>query len=1308
MVELLPSVDAWCSYLGWTLLALGLVSCLFPRTFKLGVIVMILGNIPLILGIAAPRRVMEWVINRGVAPSQFPSVEQSHSLGIASGVVIFILLFLLYWYPLRGRKSSRYYFWQRGKARLSDDDPIMSADGQLATDQAESKNSKRTKKPRVSTMHLKSGDNPLSLKDTSKAHDELTQIDAEREPTLSSDLFTKRGSRRAAARAQAQAHKGKGQGRAVPGTAAPSAAPAARATSTAASGAAGAAPQERAAPSGSNLGLGSGYPRAHTAVSGAEVPPPSLGSFLSRLDAMTAGAEHPASVIPDAVIPGGSAPLVNEPHVSAGVTAPEPQLSGHKVGELLQDLNSNATAPERAAGGERILSGSRANGGSGNDGGSGGSSGSFSFAEILSSASSRQSKLEAAQQAEQQAAAHGATAPGDASDLSAALSAHGPTVRPSARTSAPVEEALQELGALSDDEIDLSREAKLGQAPSGPDKTKLYSPGRTVGQALAELDQAIPTEAEVISSEQPHALETPTAPDSDDLITALSAAEVEVVNAAELSATASKEAAAAQAQDLAPERVQSIKSLEAELEAKEAALKAREAALEAQQAALKAKEAMLALGSKEAETAAATAAPAPAATSAAPRAAAPSSAPSAAPSQEHSDDLPSASYSFVLSSPRKESARAPSKLPHFAGDSTSYSFELDFKSAPYHKEQRAEPSAPTKQVKVEATFSEQRLSAEPKAPEEPKAPAAPEVSAAARAAQAQAEQRAASEQRVQQTKEAKRQRDEAMWQRAEHVAHELLNEVQSLDESAPLPAPMSAEQLSAQPAPIKAPRRTKSNLPYALTADYTDAGQDEARSLAALLKGDADLVHTMEQVKAQTDAALIAADVASPDGLKSLGGNVPKSAQRYSLLEDSAEVERMFETITRVLQENAETQAGATSVVNAGATPETNAGATPTANAEVNAELSAEPSLTTTPASAAARLHVAAPEAAPQPLHPQPPHTTQDQSGPMGALELNEPDNGALHLEPAAAASQPPQSAPAAARKSAVARSARKIAAARPTGAPKAVPAAAPQPAPEHKRAAPATTEPKVEATSTTAAAAERKSARRAAPTVAPARPARAAERRAAPTAPQRKATVRAAAAAAQPVAKSAPKVAAPKVVAPKVAAPKPAAASPATAQARPAAQGERAVAPQAAAPKAKPSVRKAAQAAADGAELKLHTPALEITPAAPPAATPAPTAQVLAPAQAAPAKPRHSLKAKRRSAAAESVAAVPASAAVPAPEAVTAPAAGVSAAASAPAAPSASAESIAPAAPKRASLKSHSLQRSLKSAPKRAKSGGA
>ncbi len=1290
MVELLPSVDAWCSYLGWTLLALGLVSCLFPRTFKLGVIVMILGNIPLILGIAAPRRVMEWVINRGVAPSQFPSVEQSHSLGIASGVVIFILLFLLYWYPLRGRKGSRYYFWQRGKPRLSDDDPIMSADGQLATDQAVSKNSKRTKKPRVSTMHLKSGDNPLSLKDTSKAHDELTQIDAEREPTLSSDLFTKRGSRRAGARAQAQAHKGKGQGRAVPGTAAPgTAAPAAGATS--------------AAPSGSNLGLGSGYPRAHTAVSGAEVPPPSLGSFLSRLDAMTAGAEHPASAIPDAVIPGGSAPLVNEPHVSAGVTAPEPQLSGHKVGELLQDLNSNATAPERVAGGESVLSGSRGNGGSGNDGGSG-SGGSFSFAEILSSASSRQSKLEA----EQQAAAHGVTAPGDASDLSAALSAHGPTVRPSARTSAPVEEALQELGALSDDEIDLSREAKLGQAPSGPDKTKLYSPGRTVGQALAELDQAIPTEAEVISSEQPHALETPAAPDSDDLITALSTAEVEVVNAAELSATASKEAAAAQAQDLAPERVQSIKSLEAELEAKEAALKAREAALEAQQAALKAKEAMLALGSKEAKTAEAAPAPAPApaASSAALRAAEPSSAPSAAPSQEHSDDLPSASYSFVLSSPRKESARAPSKLPHFAGDSTSYSFELDFKSAPYHKEQRAEPSAPTKQVKVEATFSEQRLSAEPKAPEEPKAPAAPEVSAAARAAQTQAEQRAASEQRVQQTKEAKRQRDEAMWQRAEHVAHELLNEVQSLDESAPVPAPMSAEQLSAQPAPIKAPRRTKSNLPYALTADYTDAGQDEARSLAALLKGDADLVHTMEQVKAQTDAALIAADVASPDGLKSLGGNVPKSAQRYSLLEDSAEVERMFETITRVLQENAEPQAGATYVANAGAPPETNAGATPTANAEDNAELSAEPSLTTTPASAAARLHVAAPEAAPQPVHPQPPHTTQDQSGPMGALELNEPDNGALHLEPAAAASQPPQSAPAAARKSAVARSARKIAAARPTGAPKAapaaVPAAAPQPAPEHKRAAPATIESKVDASSTKAAAAERKSARRAAPTVAPARLASAAERRAAPTAPQRKAPVRAAAAAAQPVAKSAPKVAAPKVVAPKVAAPKLAAASPATAKARPAAQEERAVAPQAAAPKAKPSVRKAAaQAAADVAELKLHTPTLEITPAAP-------AAQVPAPAQAAPAKPRHSLKAKRRSAAAESVAAVPASAAVPAPEAVTAPAAGVSAAASAPAALGASAESSAPAAPKRASLKSHSLKRSLKSAPKRAKSGGA
>ena len=187
--------------MGWTLLALGLLSCLFARTFKLGVLVMVLGNIPLILGIAAPRRVMEWVINQGVAPSQFPTVEQSHTLGIASGLVVFLLLFLIYWYPLGGRKGPAYYFWQNKTKRLSDDDPIMGDDGLLDSERSTKNNNKRGKnKARTSTLHLKSGDNPLSLKDTSKAHDELTQLDADREPTLSSDLFTKRGPRRAAAR----------------------------------------------------------------------------------------------------------------------------------------------------------------------------------------------------------------------------------------------------------------------------------------------------------------------------------------------------------------------------------------------------------------------------------------------------------------------------------------------------------------------------------------------------------------------------------------------------------------------------------------------------------------------------------------------------------------------------------------------------------------------------------------------------------------------------------------------------------------------------------------------------------------------------------------------------------------------------------------------------------------------------------------------------------------------------------------------------------------------------------------------------
>ena len=1135
--------------MGWTLLALGLVSCLFARTFKLGVVVMVLGNIPLILGIAAPRRVLEWVLNQGIAPSAFPTVEQSHSLGIASGLVFYLLLFLLYWYPLKGRKGPAYYFWQRKVKRLSDDDPIMGEDGLLASERPNSKNAKRGKtKARASTLHLKSGDNPLSLKATSQAHDELTQLDADREPTLSSELFTKRGPRRAAARALAQASQA--SAKATP-TATPAAAPA--------------------------------RPAAAPATVPAASSAPSLGNFLSRLDAMTSSASpagesganplqvdlKPRSAIPDAVVPGGM-DLRHEPHVSAGVTS-EPSLSGQKVSDLLHNLSHDASGQHSA---EVEL---KARMQTENE--SKPSAGKFSFADILSSASSRQSKLEAR--------AHEGFAP----DLDApsapepfapdAPSRSGPTVRPSARATTPpptpVDEALKEQGALADDEIELSHESK----DDAWDKTKLYSPGRTVGQALAELEHAIPTEAEVISSELP-----PAESDADDdLITALSAAEVEIVKADQISERAQMEAAAAQAQDVASERVQHIKSLEAELEAKEAALKAREAALEAQQAALKAKEAMLAMGNKDdAEPSSSASIPNPAAETSVPQPTVSAPQPTEDGAESAPQTVPGASYSFVIKSPQKsKKPEQPSPLPNFMGDSTSYSFELNLKS-PVAADK---DEAPSKRLKVTATFSEHapdqtpdQTSAAPEAAETavPETPNSPEpwASMAALKAQAQAENRALSERREQ--KEAQRQRDEIIWQRAERVAQELLSEVKSPPSALPTTAAQLAARQGQTPAPAKNLGSTASNLPYALTADYTDAGQDEARSLAALLKGDSDLAQTVEKVKAQTDAALIAQGIATPEGIKSLGGKAPS----YSHQEDSAEVERMFDQITRVLQESSDNK------------------------------------LKTTPAAEVAPLTKLE---APAPLnHPGAAATPVAASEPVGSLEVKTPATELFKTEPAARAAAPASAAQATAAAKAPPTQA-KAPAARANQAPAAastVTQAAPRAPQPHKVNAEGISDNTV-VTRTPPAKTPKASASRPAAAKTAAAPAPKA-------APAQTNESRAAAPKAAPAQTNESRAAAPKAAV--QAAPAKAAAKAAPVAAKNEAKAAPQTQPAPASLKAPAAHTPAAKALPQRAVPAASAPAASAASSNAPQTTPTPVAPA--------AKPRHSLKAKRRSAAPE------------------------------------------------------------------------
>lgn len=193
MTDLISSVDALLSYAGATLFVLGLLSCFYPRTFKLGVVAMLLANVPLALAIAFPDNVVEWALNYGLVPENFPEIRKGHAIGIATGVLCYLVLFLCYWYLLGGRHSNASYcFWRKPKTVLTDDDQIFDEHGDFNTGDA----SKSLRSPRgrnrqsASVLHLNSNDNPISLKGT-RASDSFADSNGlnQREPTLNSELL---------------------------------------------------------------------------------------------------------------------------------------------------------------------------------------------------------------------------------------------------------------------------------------------------------------------------------------------------------------------------------------------------------------------------------------------------------------------------------------------------------------------------------------------------------------------------------------------------------------------------------------------------------------------------------------------------------------------------------------------------------------------------------------------------------------------------------------------------------------------------------------------------------------------------------------------------------------------------------------------------------------------------------------------------------------------------------------------------------------------------------------------------------------
>lgn len=229
MANLISSVDALFSYYGATLFILGLLCCFTKRTFKFGVLTLLLADIPLALAIAFPRKVIEQLNSWGFQAQDFPDVQTGHTYGIIAGVVTFVVLFAIR-YLLNSMLSKRKVIAQ--KSDNSDDAPIDIAEDDPSINQSSADNkifkglAIKGKKSHqsASALHLSSDDNPLNLADTQaefsalKKNDEhgelannlgsdpsfaqdpheafsLGQVpdhdsDDMKEPTLSSDVFT--------------------------------------------------------------------------------------------------------------------------------------------------------------------------------------------------------------------------------------------------------------------------------------------------------------------------------------------------------------------------------------------------------------------------------------------------------------------------------------------------------------------------------------------------------------------------------------------------------------------------------------------------------------------------------------------------------------------------------------------------------------------------------------------------------------------------------------------------------------------------------------------------------------------------------------------------------------------------------------------------------------------------------------------------------------------------------------------------------------------------------------------------------------
>ena len=108
MIDYVASVDAILSYFGATLFVFGLLSCLWRRTFKFGVVTLLLANVPLAAAIAFPKKVVALLQELGVNLEQLPPVNLGHLLGMGAAIIGFLFCFILFLLLTKPHKQTNY------------------------------------------------------------------------------------------------------------------------------------------------------------------------------------------------------------------------------------------------------------------------------------------------------------------------------------------------------------------------------------------------------------------------------------------------------------------------------------------------------------------------------------------------------------------------------------------------------------------------------------------------------------------------------------------------------------------------------------------------------------------------------------------------------------------------------------------------------------------------------------------------------------------------------------------------------------------------------------------------------------------------------------------------------------------------------------------------------------------------------------------------------------------------------------------------------------------------------------------------